>query len=90
MDALAGRLAAASVSDHPSSSSAAATDGANADHLLHVMRAVEGAEATIRNQVYLLSFPTHEPTLAIPSSSPLPQFPSCPTPNSPYFISAHH
>ncbi|XP_052168881.1 uncharacterized protein LOC127785459 isoform X2 [Oryza glaberrima] len=51
MDALAGRLAAASVSDHPSSSSAAATDGANADHLLHVMRAVEGAEATIRNQL---------------------------------------
>uniref|UniRef100_A0A0E0JD63 Uncharacterized protein n=1 Tax=Oryza punctata TaxID=4537 RepID=A0A0E0JD63_ORYPU len=46
MDALAGRLAAASVSDHPSSPAAA--DG---DHLLHVMRAVEGAEATIRNQL---------------------------------------
>ncbi|KAF0898952.1 hypothetical protein E2562_012650 [Oryza meyeriana var. granulata] len=44
MDALAGRLAAASVSDRPSSD-------ANADHLLHVMRAVEGAEATIRNQL---------------------------------------
>uniref|UniRef100_A0A0D9UVV8 DUF7046 domain-containing protein n=1 Tax=Leersia perrieri TaxID=77586 RepID=A0A0D9UVV8_9ORYZ len=43
-DALAGRLAAASVSDRPSP----AADGP--DHLLHVMRAVEGAEATIRNQ----------------------------------------
>uniref|UniRef100_A0A0E0BVV1 prolyl oligopeptidase n=1 Tax=Oryza meridionalis TaxID=40149 RepID=A0A0E0BVV1_9ORYZ len=51
MDALAGRLAAASVSDHPSSSAATTADGANADHLLHVMRAVEGAEATIRNQL---------------------------------------
>ncbi|KAL5226260.1 hypothetical protein ABZP36_014525 [Zizania latifolia] len=50
MDALAGRLAAASVSDRPSPSPAGADD-ANTDHLLHVMRAVEGAEATIRNKL---------------------------------------
>ncbi|XP_015699329.1 uncharacterized protein LOC102716464 isoform X2 [Oryza brachyantha] len=43
-DALAARLAAASVSDHPPPST-------NAEHLIHVMRAVEGAEATIRNQL---------------------------------------
>ncbi|KAG8053673.1 hypothetical protein GUJ93_ZPchr0001g29450 [Zizania palustris] len=56
MDALAGRLAAASVSDRPSlspspSPAPSGADDASTDHLLHAIRAVEGAEATIRNQL---------------------------------------
>ncbi|OEL25808.1 hypothetical protein BAE44_0013172 [Dichanthelium oligosanthes] len=50
MDRLAGGLAAASISDPADQGAAAAGDGTSADYLLSVMRAVEGADATIRSQ----------------------------------------
>lgn len=52
MDRLADGLAAASLSDTVDQSAAAAAAGVpSADYLLSVMRAVEGAEATMRSQV---------------------------------------
>jgi hypothetical protein len=50
MDRLADGLAAASLSD-PADQSAATAGLPSADYLLSVMRAVEGADATIRTQV---------------------------------------
>jgi hypothetical protein len=52
MDRLADGLAAASLSDTADQSAAAAAAGVpSADYLRSVMRAVEGAEATMRSQV---------------------------------------
>ncbi|WVZ71919.1 hypothetical protein U9M48_020448 [Paspalum notatum var. saurae] len=52
MDRLAAGLAAASLSDPADqSAAAAAAGGPSADYLLNVMRAVEGADATIRSQL---------------------------------------
>ncbi|KAK8452183.1 hypothetical protein SEVIR_5G071300v4 [Setaria viridis] len=50
MDRLADGLAAASISD-PADQGAAAAGAPSADYLLSVMRAVEGADATIRSQL---------------------------------------
>ncbi|PUZ57662.1 hypothetical protein GQ55_5G447600 [Panicum hallii var. hallii] len=50
MDRLADGLAAASISDPADQGAAAAGGGPSADYLLSVMRAVEGADATIRSQ----------------------------------------
>ncbi|CAL4957652.1 unnamed protein product [Urochloa decumbens] len=50
MDRLADGLAAASISD-PADQGAAAAGGPSADYLLSVMRAMEGADATIRSQL---------------------------------------
>jgi hypothetical protein len=54
MDSLAAGLAATSLSDPAEQSAAAAAGGGggpDSDYLRHVMRAVEGADATIRSQV---------------------------------------
>ncbi|KAK3163670.1 hypothetical protein QOZ80_1AG0006650 [Eleusine coracana subsp. coracana] len=52
MDRLAAGLSAASLSDPADQSSAAAAGGGpDTDYLRHVMRAVEGADATIRTQL---------------------------------------
>ncbi|PUZ57659.1 hypothetical protein GQ55_5G447600 [Panicum hallii var. hallii] len=51
MDRLADGLAAASISDPADQGAAAAGGGPSADYLLSVMRAVEGADATIRSQM---------------------------------------
>lgn len=55
MDRLTAGLAAASLSDPADQSAAAAAAGGgggpDTDYLRHVMRAVEGADATIRSQV---------------------------------------
>ncbi|KAL6626571.1 hypothetical protein ACP70R_030297 [Stipagrostis hirtigluma subsp. patula] len=54
MDRLAAGMAAASLADPSDQSAAAAAAAAGvpgADYLLHVMRAVEGADATIRSQL---------------------------------------
>ncbi|RLN21923.1 uncharacterized protein C2845_PM07G04180 [Panicum miliaceum] len=51
MDHLADGLAAASISDPADQGAAAAGGGPSADYLLSVMRAVEGADATIRSQM---------------------------------------
>ncbi|RLM93230.1 uncharacterized protein C2845_PM08G07470 [Panicum miliaceum] len=51
MDRLADGLAAASISDPADQGAVAAGGGPSADYLLSVMRAVEGADATIRSQM---------------------------------------
>ena len=51
MDRLAYGLAAATISDPADQGAAAPGGGPSADYLLSVMRAVEGADATIRSQV---------------------------------------
>ena len=51
MDRLTDGLAAASLSDTEDQSAAAAAGVPSADYLVSVMRAIEGAEATMRSQV---------------------------------------
>jgi hypothetical protein len=71
MDRLADGLAAASISD-PADQGAAAAGAPSADYLHSVMRAVEGADATIRSQVNprFLRFPCARASSNSVSSSP--------------------